>query len=352
MGDRLAGGKSGQTFGMKSSTAVKDVVEIVNSLRMDLFKEINSAYKRIGPHILNTPFILSHYLSELNEGAVYLKLESEQHTGSFKARGALNKILKTPEKDRSKGFLTASTGNHAQGFARAISISGSRGIIYLPLNAQKSKIEVLRHYDVELQFFGQNSLETELFAKEKAKERGMIWISPYNDWDVIAGQGTIGLEMSGIGVNLDSVLGCIGGGGMMSGIASWFEYRYPNTQVIGCLPENAPEMYLSVEKGEVVFLEEFQETLSDGSAGGLEEGAITFDICKELISDYILVSESEIASAITQMIHVHHKIIEGSAGVALASFLKDPMKFRNQNVGIIICGSNISIDKLKSVLQL
>lgn len=318
---------------------------------MDWTQAISNARERIKPHILNTPLYPSPALSAKNKGQVWLKLESEQFTGSFKARGALNKILSLSPEEKAPGFITASTGNHAQGFARALSLSGDKGTIYLPKNAAPAKVEALRHYDVQLEFYGEGCLETELHAKAIAEKEGLIWVSPYNDPDVIAGQGSIGVELTESLDHIDVVLACIGGGGLMSGLSTWMKAKSPKTKVIGCLPENSPEMYLSVEKGEVVILDDPLDTLSDGSAGGLEKESITFDICRKNVDDYILVSEDEIARAIAFMVEKHHKIIEGAAGVALASFLKNAETFQGLNVVIVLCGSNISSSKLREILN-
>ena len=312
--------------------------------------DIKKAAARISGQVLQTPLFYSKYLSALNKGQVYLKLESEQYTGSFKARGALNKILGLSSSEKAKGLITASTGNHAQGFARALEIANAEGTIFLPTTAEASKVEALKAYKVGLQFHGADALTTELHAMKFAEASGQIWISPYNDPEVIAGQGTLALEMTSQLNQIDTVLGCIGGGGMMSGVATWLNQASPKTKIIGCLPENSPEMYLSVKKGEVVFIETPLPTLSDGSAGGLESDAITFDICRELIHDYELTSESEIGLAIKYMVDKHHKIIEGAAGVALASFFKRAAELENQTVVIIICGGNITTEKLKSLL--
>lgn len=292
----------------------------------------------------------SNALSALSCGEVFLKLESEQFTGSFKARGALNKVLALDSEEKKAGLITASTGNHAQGFARALSISGDKGIIFLPETAVRSKVEALRYYPIELEFFGNDGLETELHAKQVAAERGMVWVSPYNDLLVIAGQGTIGLEMLEQLDNVDCVLACIGGGGMMSGIASWLKTHKPDIELIGCLPENSPEMYLSVKKGEIVQLDEPLDTLSDGSAGGVEQGSVTFQICSSLVDDYILVCEDEIAGAIRFMVEKHHKIIEGAAGVAVAGFIKEAPRFAGKTVAIVVCGANIALQQLKQLL--
>ena len=317
----------------------------------DLFPKIINARQRIRENILKTPLYPSSYLSSLSGGKVYLKLENEQYTGSFKARGALNKILTSSEAEKRTGFITASTGNHAQGFARALAIAGAKGLIFLPENAAPAKVEALKTYPVQLEFFGKNSLETELHAKEVAKARGLVWVSPYNDPLIIAGQGTMGLEIKEQAKGaIDYVLGCVGGGGMLSGIAIALKALSPDTRIIGCLPEKSPEMYLSVKAGEVVFIEP-EDTLSDGSAGGLEADSITFPICRQLLDGYTLVSEEEIANAIRFMAEKHHKIIEGAAGVALASFFKQIETYRGKTVVIIICGGNISIEKLRVCLK-
>jgi threonine dehydratase len=251
---------------------------------------------------------------------------------------------------RSNGLLTASTGNHAQGFARALDIAGGRGLICLPENAQPSKVEALRHFDVELTFHGNDCLETELYAKRVAEERGMTWVSPYNDPQVIAGQGTVGKEILEDLPQVDAILATVGGGGLISGIACWVKAERPQTEIIGCLPENAPEMCLSVQRGEHVAFDDQPETLSDGSAGGFEPGSITFPICRDTVDDFLLVSEAEIAAAIRWMVEKHHKIIEGAAGVALAALMKNRQRFAGKTVAVVICGANIAPEKLRAIL--
>jgi len=318
---------------------------------MNLLKEIQRAESRIRSYVHITPLLPSNPLSRLSNGNVFLKLESEQHTGSFKARGALNKVLATAADEKENGFITASTGNHALGFARALSISGDKGLVVLPKNAVASKIGALKEYNIELEFRGTSCLESELYAKQKAKENDLVWVSPYNDPLVIAGQGTIGVEIAEQLKDVDAVLACVGGGGMIAGLATWLKNHNPNIQIIGCLPENAPEMYLSKQAGKVVALEEQLETLSDGSVGGLEDGSITFPLCMDLIDQYILVSEEEIASAIKLVYTEHGKIIEGSAGVAVGAFIKNAEQFADMNMVIVVCGGNIPEDKFNQIMS-
>ena len=318
---------------------------------MQLKNKIAQAEALIRKHTLKTPVVFSPYLSQLNKGQVYLKLESEQHTGSFKARGALNKVLCLSKKEKDNGLVTASTGNHALGFARAVSISGDVGEIYLPKNAAPSKIEALKEWGAKLHFYGTSCLETELHAKKIAKQENKVWVSPYNDVQVMAGQGTIGVEISQQLPEVEAILACIGGGGMIGGIAGWYNTFNPSTQIIGCLPENAPEMLLSIKQGKVVALDQPMETLSDGSAGGLEENSITFSICQELIKEFALVSENEIANAIQLIVNKHHKIIEGAAGVAVGAFINMAKQLQGKQVVIVICGCNISTEKLTTILS-
>ena len=316
----------------------------------NLIEEIELADSRIRDNILTTPLIESRFLSRLIDGSVLLKLESEQHTGSFKARGSLNKLMSLNEAEKNSGVVTASTGNHAQGFARACEITNTAGTICLPENASKAKVEALKFYDTHLEFYGNDSLQTELHAKQQALKTGRVWVSPYNDMQVIAGQGTIGIELCEQSEHLDSVLITVGGGGLISGIGSYLKSKAPGTKIIACQPENSPEMKLSLEAGRIVQLPEYLETLSDGSAGGIEDGSITFDICREIVDTTFLATENEIAEAIKLIAHRHHKIIEGAAGVAVASLIKNADQFKGQTVAIIICGSNISIDNFRSLI--
>lgn len=317
---------------------------------MNIYQEILAAEKRIRPHILKTPLIESRNLSELIGGKVYLKLENEQYTGSFKARGSLNKLLSLTEEEKKRGAITASTGNHALGYARALEITGVKGRVYLPENASKAKVNALKKYPVELKFHGMDCLTTELFAKAKAKEHNKVWVSPYNDPQIIGGQGTIGIELTAQLPNFDYALITMGGGGLISGIATYLKKVKPAIKIVGCEPENSPEMTLSLNAGKIVGLEEEMETLSDGSAGGIEAGAITFPICQAVVDETILVNEEEIAAAIKFVVHQHHKIIEGAAGVAVASLIKNKDRFKGSAVVIVICGANISIEKLKKII--
>lgn len=316
---------------------------------MTLTDEIRKAYERIREHTLFTPLLHSRWLSSVCDGEVYLKMESEQYTGSFKARGSLNKLMWMQEQKLNRLPVTASTGNHGLGFARALDLLGMEGKIFLPKNADASKVEAIRSYEADLEFYGEDPYTTELHARKTAEENGWLYVSPYNDEQIIAGQGTIGIEILEKLDEPDQILATVGGGGLISGIGSYVKQENPGCSIIGCQPENSPEMSVSVRAGEYKEIES-KPTLSDGSAGGFERDAITFDLCRELVDDFILVSETEIKKNIRHMISKHHKLVEGSAAVAVASLLQQPEKFKGQSTVIVICGANISLDTLRQIL--
>lgn len=316
---------------------------------MNLFSEIKLANNRIKGDILQTPLLYSNWLSDYCNGDVYLKLESEQVTGSFKARGSLNKLRWIQEQQLDAMPVTASTGNHGLGFARACDLLGIIGKVFLPKNAVSSKVEAIRAYNVEIEFYGNDPYKTEINTRQTAEDNGWIYVSPYNDPQIVAGQGTIGIEILEELSNPDNILATVGGGGLISGIGTFIKEKAPNTKIIGCQPENSPEMSVSVRAGKYKQVES-KPTLSDGSAGGFEKDSLTFELCKNLVDDFILISEDEIEDAIKSMIKNHSKLVEGSAGVAIASLLKHPEQFESQSTVIVVCGANISEAKLQSIL--
>jgi threonine dehydratase len=312
--------------------------------------EIIQAEERIRPYIKETPLEYSLYLSQQSQAHVWLKLENLQITGSFKLRGAMNKLLSLSDKQMKRPVVTASTGNHGAGVAFGLKALGRPGIIFVPEQADQSKVDAIRRLGAEIHAHGSSCLETEILAQQYAEENELTYISAYNDPDVIAGQGTIGSELARQSSNISAVFASVGGGGLISGIACYLKSQYSNSpSVIGCLPENSPEMALSVKAGEFIEFDP-KPTISDGTAGGFERGAITYELCRDYVDDYVLLSEEEIAEAMRRFMETHHMLIEGAAGVAIAGFLKTADRFRNQNVVIVICGANISLSTLKTIL--
>lgn len=319
-----------------------------------LADSILAAAERLRPYVKETLLERSEILaaaSGARDTAVWLKCENLQHTGSFKLRGACNKILTLSPDALARGVVTASTGNHARGIAHALEIVGARGTIYLPATVSAGKLAALRRYpSAALELLHADSDETEKHARRVAEESGRVYISPYNDLDVIAGQGTIGVELWRQCPGLDAVFVAVGGGGLITGIASYLKAVHPGVAIVGCWPENAPALHASLQAGRIVAVAE-KPTLSDGTAGGLEPGSVTLDLARELIDDCVLVSEDEIAEAVRLVLLEHHLVIEGSAGVAVAAWKKAAARYAGRTVAIVLCGGNISPARLRQVLH-
>ena len=302
--------------------------------------------ENIKHYIVKTPLTYSERLSNEINSNIFLKLENLQKTGSFKARGALNKILNI---NNSKDVVAASSGNHGAAVSYALSKKNMHGTIYVPENVKKSKVKNIESYGSKVVKFGDDCLDAENQAIRVSKENNLTFVSPYNDLDIVSGQGTIGVEILNDNNEIDVVFITVGGGGLISGVGSYLKSINPSIKVIGCSPVNSSIMINSIKKGKIINTES-KDTLSDGSAGGVEEGSITFDICNELIDDYCLVSEDEISLQIKNSLNIDKMLIEGSAAVAIASAIKMKSQLVDKNVVIVICGGNIGSDTLKKIL--
>ena len=317
----------------------------------DLPHQIRLAASRVSPHIVETPLLPSPALSERTGAHVFLKLENRQHTGSFKLRGATNKLLNLTAEERARGVVTASTGNHALAVAHAAAQLDVAATIYLPERASPRKIEKLGAFPVALCRVPGDALNAETSAREAAAQRGQVFISPYNDPHIIAGQGTIAVELLRQQPQLDAVFATVGGGGLMGGIACYLKASGRAVQTIGCQPERSAVMLASVRAGRIVEEESSLPTLSDGSAGGIEEQTITFDLCRRDVDHWRTVSEEEIAAAMRLIYRESSEIIEGAAGVAVASLLKMGRRFAGQRLAIVICGGNVDEETWQRVLE-
>ena len=307
------------------------------------------AANRISDYVRETPLDYSRFFSELTGANVYLKLENLQHTASFKLRGAFNKLLSLDPEQLQSGCVAASSGNHGAAVAYAMKTLGVKGIIFVPEKSSPTKIDAIRRAGGEVRFFGTDGLETEQHARQYADDNGMPYLSPYNDQDVIAGQGSCGVEIARQISDPDAIFIAVGGGGLISGVGSFLKSVHPDLKVVGCQPAASAVMAASAEAGKIVDMPS-EPTLSDGTAGGIESDAITFDICQKLVDDYVLVSEEEIALAMCEFIDSHHQLLEGAAGVAIAAMKKVAADFAGKNVVVIVCGGNISRDTLSSVI--
>jgi threonine dehydratase len=280
---------------------------------------------------------------------VYLKLEHLQVTGSFKFRGATNKIELLSADQAAAGVVAASNGNHGIGVAAAARRRGVAVEVYVSDQVSQGKLHRIEKYGARVVRAGREPLDAELAAREAAARAGKVFISPYNDVDVIAGQGTIGVELHRQVHNLDAVFVTAGGGGLIGGIGSYLKAVSPGSEIVGCWPENSPVLWECMRAGSVVEVPE-QPTLSESTAGGLERGSVTLDLCRRVVDRAVMVSEAEILAAMRRVRDTEHWLIEGAAGVAVAAFVKDSAKYVGKTVAVVLCGRNLSGEALTQAL--
>ena len=316
---------------------------------MDIRVEAEKARRRIALHARTTPVEFSPVLSGEIGARVHLKLENFQRTGSFKFRGAMNKLLALDEGERARGVVAASSGNHGAAVACGASLVGGRAVIFVPEVADPSKVEAIRKQGAEVRTAGEDCVLAEAAAREFAREREMTYISPYNDLLVVAGQGTIGLELVEQLEHIDAVLLALGGGGLASGVGGVLKALDGSVEVVACSPENSCVMHDSLAAGRILEQESLP-TLSDGTAGGVEADTITFELCQRWIDRRVLVNEEDIAAAMRTILVHHHVLVEGAAGVAVAGLAKARETLVGKEVAVILCGANVSIEVLKSIL--
>ncbi len=312
-------------------------------------KEIQLAKERITPYIRKTPLFRSYYLSLISGGDVYLKVESLQLTGSFKLRGAFNKLLNLTKEEVKNGIITASSGNHAQAIGISSEKLGISAKIVVPTNTPKNKLDKIRKFNVELVLLGDNYDESEQIALELAEKENRTWISPYNDELVIAGQGTIVPEIYEELQEIDSILVPIGGGGLISGIAIAAKDVYSNAKVIGIQTEACPTMYESIKAGKIIDIEMF-DSVADGVWGGIEKDSITFDITKDFVDEIVVVKEETIKKAISVIWKNEEFVTEASGAMAITPILDDPEKFKDKVVVCIISGGNIDKELFDEII--
>jgi len=316
---------------------------------MDIAGEVISAEKAIRPYIRETYLEYSSFYSRMTGAEVYFKLENLQHTGSFKLRGAMNKLLSLTDQEKGRGVVTASTGNHGAAMAYSLGKLNATGIVFVPDGASADKVQAIQRLGAQVRYFGDDTAVTEAHARQYAREKGLTYIPPYNDLQVIGGQGTIAVELAKQLDRIDVVFVALGGGGLISGVAGWLKSIQPEVKVIGCSPENSQVMIQSIKAGKILDLPSLP-TISDGTAGGVEPGSITFELCRDLVDAYETVTEEQIKDSLKQYLQVHHMLIEGAAAVALAACLKQAGRLAGKNVVIVLCGANISLAMLKAVL--
>jgi len=313
--------------------------------------DVKRAARAIAPHVSRTPLLHSKALSQAAGCELLLKLECRQATGSFKPRGALNKITSLSEKERASGVVAASAGNHALGVAHACAALGvASADLFVQANAAPAKIAKLRRYPVRLHLVGQNYEDAQQAALAHAEKSGASYVSAYDDPLVVAGQGTAGLEIAEDCPDLDVVVVPVGGGALFAGIALAVKSLRPAVRAIGVNPEASPSAKLSFEQGRALDPYEHEETLAHGLAGGF--GRVPFEIARPLVSAIALVSEAELKRAIAALIDAEQVLAEASGIAALAAVLYGRIAdVAGKRVVAVISGGNIDAATLRGVLQ-
>lgn len=318
---------------------------------MDLEAELASvrdAAKRLEPFVRDTPTVYSYTFSEMIGGDVHLKLENLQRTGSFKVRGALNKILTLDDEERAHGLVAASAGNHAQGVALAAQLAGCSAKIVMPVSTAITKVERTRGYGADVVLHGANYDEAAAHARELAASEGRTAIHPFDDWAIIHGQGTVGLEIARQVPDVDSVILPIGGGGLIAGVAVALKALRPEVKIIGVQAEGASPMVQSIKEGEERVVEN-PRTLAEGIRVG-KVGQHTLQVVRALVDRTLTVTESEIASAVVELLEKNKVVAEAAAVTPIAAILAGKVRARGTLVGVI-SGGNIDLSLLGRLIE-
>ena len=308
-------------------------------------KEIYDAKERLKGHIKETPIVYAPNLGE----DVYLKVEVLQDTGSFKLRGAYNKIAALTDEEAEKGVVACSAGNHAQGVAKSATERGIRSIICMPFHAPLSKVQATKNYGAEVELVKDSFDDAAAYAAKLSKEEGLTFVAPFDDEKVIAGQGTIGLEILEKLPDTDIIVVPIGGGGLISGIAVAAKSINPNIKIIGVQTKISPSMYESIKEGKILTVKG-GSTIADGIAVKTP-GKLTFDLVKEYVDDIVLVTEGEISSAILTLLEKNKIITEGAAASTVAALMYKKFSHKGKKVCCVLSGGNIDVTRVSKVIE-
>ncbi|OFJ76160.1 bifunctional threonine ammonia-lyase/L-serine ammonia-lyase TdcB [Staphylococcus sp. HMSC056G08] len=316
-------------------------------------QDIKEAKMMIRDYVRKTPLIQSMFLSnDITGGDVYLKLENMQFTGSFKYRGALNKILHLTEEQKEKGIITASAGNHAQGLALTGKLLGIKATVIMPEEAPIAKQEATRGYGAEVILKGETFNDSRLYMEQLAKETGKKIVHPYDDNEVMAGQGTIGLEILDSIWNVNTVIVPVGGGGLISGVATALKSFNPSIHVIGVQAENVHGMAESVKQGKIT--SQFTaHTIADGTEVAIP-GEKTYEVADKLVDEFILVTEDEISNAMRHLMQRAKIITEGAGALPTAAILSgkiDPKWLKNKTTVALVSGGNVDLTRVSHIID-
>jgi threonine dehydratase len=316
------------------------------------FEDIEAAAQRLAGHVLATPCVESKTLGQIIGAQVFLKFENLQFTASFKERGALNKLATLVANSQStgqpiKGVIAASAGNHAQGVAHHAQRLGLRAVIVMPLNTPMVKVERTRGFGAEVVLHGDGFDEAHTRALQLATSEGLTFVHPFDDADVIAGQGTTAIEMLREQPSIDTLVVAVGGGGLISGMATAVRAIKPSVHIVGVQTVRFPAMVNAVQGTTHA---QGASTIAEGIAVG-QPGQITRAIVRELVNEWVLVDEGDIEQAIVMLLEIEKTLVEGAGAAGLAALLKDPARYAGKKVGLVLCGGNIDPLLLTGILE-
>jgi len=308
---------------------------------------IQQAATRIGEHVLRTPCVPSHTLSDITGAQVFLKFENLQFTSSFKERGACNKLAQLTADERARGVIAMSAGNHAQGVAYHAQRLGIRAVIVMPRFTPGVKVERTRGFGAEVVLHGDTLDEARTHALLLAEQQQWVFVHPYDDPDIVAGQGTVALEMLADVPGLDTLVVAVGGGGLIAGMATAAKALQPDIEIIGVQTVRFPAMVNAI-KG--THHPQGSSSIAEGIAVGTP-GKLPQSIIARLVSDLVLVDEGDIEQAIVMLLEVEKTLVEGAGAAGLAALLKYPERFKGKRVGLVLCGGNIDPLLLAAIIE-
>ena len=313
-----------------------------------LAERVERAAGRLRDQVLRTPLVPCPWMSEELGVEVRWKLENVQHTGSFKLRGATHALLEMDAERRARGVVAASSGNHGLGLAAACQRLGVPAQVFVPSTTPRDKRAAIARFGAVVEVHGDDCVITERHARAFAAERGKAYVSPYNDPVVVAGQGTVMVELLEQWPDVDTVYVAVGGGGLISGMAALGKARRSDVEFVGCSPAASPAMAECVRRGELVDVT-CGPTWSDSTAGGVEPGAVTFPWCKALVDRFVDVDEPAVAQGMRDALARQHLLVEGAVGVAIAACRADHAR-RGDRVAVIVCGGNLPYDLVQALV--
>lgn len=314
----------------------------------DLAHAVASAARALAGIVVTTPTVPSPWLSAATGVEVRCKLENVQATGSFKLRGAVNALRSMRPDVLARGVVAASSGNHGLAVATAARWLGAPALVFVPSTTPPEKRATIAAAGAEVLVHGDDCVDTERYARSVAGTSGRAYLSPYNDAAVIAGQGTVAVELLQQWPEVDTVYVALGGGGLAAGMAAHLKAVQPGVEVVGCSPAASPALAACVRAGAIVDVP-CGPTWSDSTAGGVEPGAITFPLCQALVDRFVEVDEPAIAAAMLGCLRHQHLLVEGAAGVAVAACLADGRR-RGRRAAVIVCGGNLPLPLLQRLL--